>query len=210
MKTGIFRTVAGVVGCLLALAVVPAGAISLNVGLTGSYIVGDVIHGIQAGGQVDRDVTMVNNLITVALNNHNATFASDPGDTYQRSGNSFSPLPTATATGAQFASGIADGASTLTLDLSTLGSFTYLVAAYDGPNGGVEVWDIAGLTGSIDIPRYAEPIGTDGSLQTSSKYLMTGWSLLNPSGSVPDGGVTLSLLGFALLGIGTVRRVLMK
>jgi hypothetical protein len=182
------------------------------VGLTGINIVGDVINGIQAGGQVDRDVTMVNNLITVALNNHNAHFGSDPGDTYQRSGNTFSPLPTAIATGAKSGSGTGDipdnGQASLTLDLSTLGTFTYLVAAYDGPNGGVEVWDIAGLTGTISIPRYAEPIGVDGSLQSSSRYLMTGWSLLNPGGgtSVPDGGATILLLGAGLSALTLGRR----
>lgn len=188
-------------------AVSGARGVTLNVGLSDSLAIGDVIHGIQAGGQVDRDVTMVNNLLTVALNTQSSSLAGDVGDLYQRTANVFSPLPAATATGNTFATGIADGG--VLLDITLTSSFRYLVAAYDGPNGGVEVWDIAGLAAgtTISIPRYAEPIGPGGSLQQSTRYLMTGWTLLNPGGnSLPDGGTTALMLSTALAGLGVLKR----
>ena len=146
-----------------------ARGVVLDVGLTDPLAIGDVIHGIQAGGQEARDVIMVNNLITLAPGTSSSSFVGDVGDLYQRSLNVFSPLPAATAVGAVSASGIVDGAALLDITLS--GSFRYLVAAYDGPNGGVEIWDIASLGSgtTIQIPRYAEPIGPGGSLQQSDK-----------------------------------------
>jgi hypothetical protein len=188
-------------------AVSGARGVTLNVGLSDSLAIGDVINGIQPGGQEARDVIMVNNLLTVALNTQSSTLPGDVGDLYQRSGNVFSPLPAATATGAVSASGIADGA--VLLDITLTSSFRYLVAAYDGPNGGVEVWDIAGIASgsTISIPRYAAPIGVNGQLQQSDAFRMTGWTLLNPGGnSLPDGGTTALLLGTALAGLGVLKR----
>lgn len=192
-------------------AVSGARGVTLNVGLSDSLAIGDVINGIQAGGQEARDVIMVNNLLTVALNTQSSALAGDVGDLYQRSGNVFSPLPAATATGAISANGVGSipDNSVALLDITLTSSFRYLVAAYDGPNGGVEVWDIAGIAAgsTISIPRYAEPIGVNGQLQQSSRYLMTGWSLLNPGGnSLPDGGTTALLLGTALAGLGVLKR----
>src|ERR1051325_3639564 len=192
-------TVAGV--CC---AVSAANAITLNVGLTDPLAVGDVIHGVQGNnGQVNRDVMMVNNLLTVAVGTTSTTVPGDVGDIYMRSANNFGPLPAATDTGAVFASGIADGSTFLGITLGS--SYRYLVAAYDGPNGGIQVWNIGGIAAgtTIDIPRYAEPSGAnaDGPLVQSQRYLMTGWSLLNPGTnppSAPDGGTTAVMLTTAL------------
>ena len=38
--------------------------------------------------------------------------------------------------------------------------------------------------------------------------MMTGWTLLNPTGAVPDGGTTVMLLGAALGALGMARRFL--
>jgi hypothetical protein len=38
--------------------------------------------------------------------------------------------------------------------------------------------------------------------------LMTGWALLNPTNSVPDGGATVMLLGAGLGALGMARRFL--
>ena len=87
-----------------------------------------------------------------------------------------------------------------------MGPFSTFVARYDGPNGGVAVFNIAGLTGTIDIYRYAKPERVNGQLTGNllgsntarqGYFLMSGWSLLNPT-SVPDGGATVMLLGAAL------------
>ncbi len=50
---------------------------------------------------------------------------------------------------------IAEGTTPVTVNLGT--GFQYLVVAYDGPNGGVAVFNVAGLTGSVDLYRYAKP-----------------------------------------------------
>jgi hypothetical protein len=179
--------------------------------LTDSLSVGDVIHGVQGNnGQVNRDVMMVNNLLTVPIGTTSTTVPGDVGDIYMRSANNFGPLPTAVATGALNASGIADGSTYLSITLSS--SFAYLVAAYDGPNGGIQVWSIGGLASgtTIDIPRYAEPSGAnaDGPLVQSQRYLMTGWSLLNPGtpNNSPDGGTTALMLTTALGALGVLKR----
>jgi hypothetical protein len=150
---------------------------------------------------------MVNNLLTVGLGLQNNAIVGDVGDNYQRSLNNFGSLPAATATGNILASGIGDG--TALLDITLTSSFQYLVAAYDGPNGGVEVWNIAGIASgtTISIPRYAEPIGVNGQLQQSTRYLMTGWTLLNPgTNNMPDGGTTALMLSTALAGLGVLKR----
>jgi len=41
-------------------------------------------------------------------------------------------------------------------------------------------------------------------------YKMTGWTLLNPTGGVPDGGTTVMLLGAALGSLGMARRFLKR
>ena len=189
-----------------------SSAITLDVGLGDPLALGDVIHGIQAGGQVNRDVIMVNNLLSVGLGSSSIINSR----LYERSVNVFNPLPAAVATGAQFASGIADGA--VYLDITLTDSFRYLLAAYDGPRGGVEIWDIASLASgtTISIPRYAEPTGGDGTLVQSHRYRMTGWTLLNPgvtptipgNTSVPDAGATAMLLGVSMTALGAARRFL--
>ncbi len=197
----------GAIACTC-FAVISARAITLDVGLTDPLALGDVIHGIQAGGQVNRDVIMVNNLLTLAPGTQSSSIVGDVGDLYQRSLNFPGALPAATGVGAVIASGITDGSALLSITLA--GSFQYLVAAYDGPNGGVEIWNIGGLAPgtTIEIPRYAEPTGPGGSLQASTRYLMTGWSLLNPGtppNGVPDGGSTALLLGTVLAGLGLLK-----
>ena len=185
------------------------------------YLLGTVIPGLlgQNGGQAVRDALMTNNLRPMALGTHSGL---NPGTQanpfYSRSLNAFSPLPAATTTNAVITSGLSGGTGNVTIDLSTFGTFTYLVAAYDGPNGGVAVWDIAGLTGTITIFGFAHPekVGTHetGNLlgAGSGQYRITSWTLLNQISppSVPDGGATVMLLGAALGALGMARRYLMS
>lgn len=77
----------------------------------------------------------------------------------------------------------------------TVTGFSYLLAKYDGPNYGSEVWYVGGLTGTVSIPT-ALPAG---------KYGISHYSLFNPT-SVADGGMTLMLLGGALIGLEGLRR----
>lgn len=107
-----------------------------------------------------------------------------------RSTNLFGSLPTASATGAVTGTGT-------TVDLNALGTFTYLFAKYDGRNDVSQVWDINGLTGVLTIPLNG-PLG----------HGLSGWILFGPTGSVPDGGTTVTLLGAALGALGMARRFL--
>jgi len=171
-------------------------------------LVGTVLPGTQGnGGQAQRDADMTNALLALGLGAQSQV----PGDPlYSRSFNNFGTLPAATALGAVLGTNIADGTTAVTVNL--LGGFQYLVAAYDGPNGGVAVFNVGGLTGSVDLYRYAKPLA-NGNLVGSNTaqqgfYKMTGWTLLNPTGGVPDGGTTVMLLGAALGSLGMARRFL--
>lgn len=205
-----------------------ANAIVIDVGVGDAHAVGDVAPPISAQGgygQVDRDVAMVNELITVALNTTvKKTFSGNGSESYyQRSGKTFASLPVATAVGSDFGdSGLNPYLFSGDSAYLTLASqYTYLVAAYDGGNSGVEVWNISDLTvgTSIYFPLYAHLTGystekpkTDGQLPlvdggNINTFRLTGWSLLNPV-STPDGGLTAGLLGMALAAMGIIGRKL--
>jgi len=134
----------------------------------------------------------INFLITLGLN---TTVTHDFGgaegtQTLYRTTNTFGSLPQASATGAVSGTGT-------TIDLNALGTFTYLFAKYDGQNDNSVVWNIAGLTGVLTIPADG-PLG----------YGLSGWILFGPTGTVPDGGTTVMLLGAALGALGMARRYL--
>jgi hypothetical protein len=148
-----------------------------------------VVGTISPGAPADpADVaTYINNMIALTPGTSD-TFA---GQTIARSTNLFGSLPTASATGAVSGTGT-------TIDLTSLGTFTYLFAKYDGQNDNSQVWNISGLTGTITIPADG-PLG----------YGLSGWILFNQtSPGVPDGGTTVMLLGAALGALGMARRFL--
>jgi len=173
-------------------------------GNSSQYLVGTVIPGTQSGGQAERDAAMTNALLAMGLGSQ-----SSASPLYSRSFNNFGSLPPATTAGAVPVTGILDGTTAVTVNLGT--GYQYLVVAYDGPNGGVAVFNVAGLTGTIDLYRYAKP-RANGNLLGSNVaqqgyFKMTGYTLLNPTG-VPDGGTTVMLLGAALGALGITRRFL--
>jgi hypothetical protein len=160
--------------------------------LTGdSHVVGTVSDGSPANAAAH--ATFINFLITLGTN---TTVVHDFGgnlgvQTFYRTTNTFvGGLPTASATGA------VSGTST-TINLNVLGTFTYLFAKYDGQNDDSVVWNISGLTGILTIPADG-PLG----------HGLSGWILFGPTGSVPDGGTTVMLLGAALGALGMARRFL--
>ena len=84
------------------------------------------------------------------------------------------------------------------IDLGS-GGFLYLLAKYDGPNWGSEIWYVGGLTGHITIPEFG----------SGTQYGVSHVFLYNPNGdgaSVPEGGATLLLLGTAVGAIVLGRR----
>ena len=148
-----------------------------------THVVGTVTPGAPAD---PTDVaTYINNMISLSLGGSD-TFA---GQTITRTTNVFGSLPA--ADGATAVSGTGT-----TIDLSSLGTFTYLFAKYDGQNDVSQVWNISGLTGTITIPGF----GPGG-------YGLSGWILFNQTGPpTPDGGTTVMLLGTALGALGMARR----
>ena len=84
------------------------------------------------------------------------------------------------------------------MDLGT-GGFLYLLAKYDGPNGGDEVWNVQGLTGLMTIP-----------LTGFGQYGLSHFTLFGGGTQVPDGGTTAALLGAALAGMGFLRRYIKR
>jgi hypothetical protein len=185
-------------------------------GASSANLFGTVIPGTQSGGQVDRDVLMTNQLVSMTAGQQGTFTVNGDSSLYSRSFNNVGSLPAATATGAVLGPNIVDGTTPVTVFLGT--GFHYLVAAYDDRNGGVAVFDVAGLTGSVDLFRYADPITTGagiGNLVGSNFaqqgfFKMTNWTLLNPTGSVPDGGTTVMLLGMAFGALGMARRFLIS
>jgi hypothetical protein len=133
----------------------------------------------------DADRTLfVNALIGLALNGSTHVIIGPHDNLATRSNNDFGPLPTAV---------FALNGGTTTIDLGT-GLYSYLLAKYDGPNYGSEVWYVGNLSGIITIPA------------TGGGYGLSGWTLFGPGVGVPDGGITVMLLGVALGAIGIARR----
>lgn len=99
------------------------------------------------------------------------------------------PFPVADATGVHNI----DGSNT---GIVVVGS-AYIVGKYDGPNVGDHIWYVS--AGTYSIPdKLGDPV--DGSKPLGlSHYAVYGTS-------VPDGGMTVMLLGGALLGLRSLRR----
>ena len=207
---------AAVVFGLLSLATQRADAV-LEMSYTGdsANLVGTVIPGLLSGGQAARDAAMTNTLL--GMSSQTQVLGAD-GSFYSRT--TWPGGGPATTVGAVALTGYSGGTGNVTINiLATYGHmFTYLVAAYDGPNGGAAVFNISGLT-SVTVYGFAQPerdgngnltgnlLGTD--VATQGYFRLTTITLLNPEGvGVPDGGATVMLLGAALGALGMVRRYL--
>jgi VPDSG-CTERM motif len=210
---------ASVVFGLLSLATQRADAVlEMSYTTDSPNLIGTSIPGLHTGGggQAQRDADMANTLLQMSnLTNNQQTLN---GSLYSRT--TLAGGPAATTVGAFLGTGFADGTTPISIDLSQTGTFNYLVVSYDGPTAGsVAVFNIAGLTGVIQVYRYAKveldshgnPTGNllgSNTMQQGYK-LITSYTLLNPTG-VPDGGATVMLLGAGLGALGMVRRYLTR
>jgi hypothetical protein len=159
-----------------------AKAFALGVG--DSNELGFLWPGIQRKTDNQEKAIYVNHLIGMAV----GAIDVGNGEVYFRSNNGFKSLPTA-------ARALNGGGRTI--NLRTSGLYTYLFATYDGY--GSEVWFVGNLSGIITIPFLA------------AGHYLTGWTLFGPPGAgVPDGGITVMLLGVALGVLALARRFLMR
>lgn len=159
-------------------------ASAFAIGIADSYELGFLWPGIQKKSSNQDKASYVNHLLGMAL----GTVDVARGQVYFRSSHGFEFLPTA-------AQAISGGGRTL--DLRTAGLYTYLFATYSGY--GTEVWYVGGLSGIITIPFLA------------AGHCLTGWTLFGPRDvGIPDGGITVMLLGVALGVLALARRFLMR
>jgi hypothetical protein len=92
------------------------------------------------------------------------------------------------------------GGSSGNVDLGA-GGYAFLAVKYDGAQGTLQVWDVSGLTGSVTVA------GQDENGKTPNvSYLFN--AVQSHNIQIPDGGTTIALLGFALAGVGFLRRKL--
>jgi VPDSG-CTERM motif len=176
--------------CAVMLAFTNNASADATLTFTDTHVVGTITPANPAD---PGDVSNYINFMIALAPGGSGTF--DPGQNDQqfitRSTNLFGSLPAATDVGSVSGQGT-------TVNLTDLGTFTYLFAKYDGQNDISVVWNITGLTGIITIPGF----GPNG-------YALSGWILFDQTGpAVPDGGTTVMLLGAALGALGMARRFL--
>jgi hypothetical protein len=162
---------------------------ALTIGDT--HVLGQVRPPVPEG---DADITQyVNFMIGLSLGGSGHVIIGPHDILVTRSMNDFGPLP-GPAT-------LALRGTDTTVNLGTQGTYDDLFAHYGGPGGGTaEVWFVGDLSGIITIPAT----GFGG-------YGLSGWALFTaPGGAVPDGGVTVMLLGAALGALGIARRFIMS
>jgi len=157
---------------------------AFGLGIGDSRDVGFLWPGIQKKSGDQNRAIYVNHLVGMALGAINIA----NGQVYFRSSHAFKSLPAAAR---------ARNGGGRTINLGTGGLYAYLFATYNGY--GSEVWYVGNLSGIVTIPFLA---GLHG---------LTGWTLFGPgSAGVPDGGVTVMLLGVALGVLALARRFLMR
>ena len=133
------------------------------------------------------EATYINALLDVPL----SSSGSSNGQTLNRSGNPCVGCPDATAVGS-----VTQNSSNTSFNLGS--GFTYLLAKYDAGNGGGLVWNVTGLTGTVQVQSN---FGSCGSGGCGLSHI----AAFNPNGSVPE-PATLLLVGGGLVALGVWRR----
>ncbi|HWF20439.1 MAG TPA: hypothetical protein VG754_14300 [Verrucomicrobiae bacterium] len=207
---------------LIAISASATPKLDLNVGGSGTDVVGEILPGyIGAGandsaGQAADESSDANAMIPMALGTSQNITTSKGVSYVYRSLNNFGTLPYAVVTGnAVLASGggMTQVGHEIEISIGASG-FTYLVARWDGPNAGAEVWDISGIANTdIYIPADAAPDSTGTNLiATTGQYGITSYSLFQgstnppPPPSVPEVASTLALLGGAVASLTFLRK----
>jgi hypothetical protein len=157
-----------------------ANAIPLVLNDTSSQYLGSVTKGTPTSP--GDEVGYINTLIGMGA----GTTSSLGGNTFVRSDKSFGALPVASLLIDW------DKDDTNPSNVIDITGWTYLYGKYGSGNDhvGALVWFVGDLTGQVEIPRHK----------------LSHWSVFNPKTSVPDGGMTVMLLGATLLGLGALKR----
>jgi hypothetical protein len=104
------------------------------------------------------------------------------------------------ATSATEYSGILSG-GTQSGGTSVGAGWDYVMAKYNGPNGGWVLWYIGG--NAVTLPATSDDMWENPS---GEGFAISHYTTFNRTTTVPDGGTTLALLGVALGGLGLIRR----
>jgi hypothetical protein len=99
-------------------------------------------------------------------------------------------------------SAVLSGGTTVTGTNVLPGMYEYVLAKYDGPNGGYVLF-YGPAWNSLTIPSSAGFAYWDGGV--SHEYGLSGWTGYN---YIPDGGSVAMMLGAALMGLAGLRRFL--
>lgn len=163
------------------------------ISLTDPGVVGTVTDG--APSSIADEVIYANTLLGLAAN---VTTTID-GELYKTSSTDY--VGSVSATGA-VKKNTTDAGFSLTVS-----GFEYVLAKYDGLNGGSVLFYLGG--GSMTLPGTSEPLWVN---TAGNGYGISHWTGFGPSTppppSVPDAGSTLAMIGLAMTGLGVARRKL--
>lgn len=175
--------------CALALGLAVPNALADPLTLDGPNFLGYIVDGIPSNPEAE--VGYINTLLDQPLGTGPTL---DGTEVYGRSTNLCGGLacPDAVLAGSDKSEG-EDPSNTIDVT-----GFTYLLGKYDAGNAGSLVWYVGDLSGEQTIPAAF----------SGTQYGLSHWSLYNPTTSVPDGGMTLMLLGGVLVGLEGLRRKL--
>lgn len=182
---------------VLGLSVSSVRASVVDLAYDGPYYVGRIQDGIP--NKLDVELFYINQLVqlTTTAPKTITTPSGDPTncnnalnctDTYYRN-LTLTNLP-------QVSSGVRSDDDVSNAGISMVG-FQYILGKYDADKAGAYVWYVPGLTASDTVTLPATLGGENNNQHRLSHYSRF---------SVPDGGMTLMLLGGALFGLETLRR----
>jgi hypothetical protein len=176
-------------GLVLLAGTTQANATALTVG--DIYYIGQIVDGNPPGNNED---DYINALILLAAGAGPTPCLTETCD--RLGSTAAGPFPAAVEAGK--VGSVGEDPSNLGIDAT---GFTYILGKYDADKAGSYVWLVTGLT-DVDLP---EKLGSCGNKSNPAGCGLSHWTLFNAT-AVPDGGATLGLLGFGMLGLGYLKR----
>lgn len=182
-----------IIACVGGLAASNVGAIAIN----DPGVVGFVVSGEPA--DISTEIAKANFLLSLAANvvNQSHTIAGNT-DFYSTSSTDY------------IGTIIATDATKDEKNLVVPAGYDFVWGKYDGPNGGAVLWSLNGL--GMTLPADSTGLWDNSSgkgfgLSHFTVFKATNIRIVPPPG-VPDGGMTVALLGLSLAGVAFLRRKL--